>query len=136
MRAHVGALFDEAGARLPAARLERVATDVARCAAEGLEGNALLAKTGALFNAAADEAGGATDVAADVAAIVGRVLVGVGAHLPYISACTGVLGALYDAFRESKIADRNVENVRRRRSPHGPTTTRRRLLLVVVVTRS
>ena len=54
----------------------------------------------------------------------------------YISACTGVLGALYDAFRESKIADRNVENVRRRRSPHGPTTTRRRLLLVVVVTRS
>ena len=69
-----------------------------------LTGNALLCQIGGTITETVG------DTAAEVLEVVVSVLGGVAAHLPYISMAAGILGGIYEAFRQSKLEDENVRN--------------------------
>ena len=72
--------------------------------ASKLTGNALLCQIGGTITETVGES------AEDVLEAVVNVLGGVAAHLPYISMAAGILGGIYEAFRQSKLEDENVRN--------------------------
>mmetsp|Transcript_71793 Transcript_71793/g.203213 ORF Transcript_71793/g.203213 Transcript_71793/m.203213 type:complete len:408 (+) Transcript_71793:213-1436(+) len=103
LKEKVGELVDQVGEKLSPEQAAKVLGSVVGFATK-LTGNALLCQIGGTITETVG------DTAAEVLEVVVSVLGGVAAHLPYISMAAGILGGIYEAFRQSKLEDENVRN--------------------------